>query len=141
MSPKARPPVIRSVKKPEALSALRTWLTKFDEPTRERGEEYFAAGQVKNVGSDADHYVEAKVQGESLYSVTLFLTRDQWSSNCSCPVRKGCKHAYAAGRAWLDTAASGGHDGADPTVISATPVPPPHPPLTRLTPVPVERPG
>ena len=71
MSPKARPPVIRSVKKPEALSALRTWLTKFDEQTRERGEEYYAAGQVKNVGSDADHYVEAKVQGESLYPVTL----------------------------------------------------------------------
>jgi uncharacterized Zn finger protein len=83
MSPKARPPVIRSVKKPEALSALRTWLGKFDEQTRERGEEYFSNGQVKNVGSDADHYVEAKVQGESLYSVTLFLTRDHWSSKAA----------------------------------------------------------
>ena len=139
MAPKARPPVIRSVKKPEALSALRAWLAKFDETTRERGEEYYAGGQVKNVGSDADHYVEAKVQGGSLYPVTLFLTRGNWSSVCGCPVRTNCKHAYAAGRAWLDTAASGGHDGADPTIISATPVPPPHPPLTRLTPIASEK--
>lgn len=139
MSPKARPPVIRSVKKPESLSALRTWLARFDEQKREKGEHYYTSGQVKRVGSDADHYVEAKVQGESLYSVTLFLTRGNWSSNCSCPVRINCKHAYAAGRAWLDTAASGGHDGADPTTISSTPLPPPHPPLTRLAPVVAEK--
>jgi superfamily II DNA or RNA helicase len=134
MSSKARPPVVRSVKKPESLLALRGWLATFNELTRERGETYYKTGQVKRVGSDADHYVEAAVQGEELYSVTLFLTRGIWSSKCSCPVRIDCKHAYAAGRAWLDTASSGGHDGADPTIISATPAPPPHPPLTRLIP-------
>ncbi|MEO6002897.1 MAG: DEAD/DEAH box helicase [Opitutus sp.] len=140
MSPKARPPVVRSVKKPESLSALRAWLATFNEHTRERGEEYYSTGRVKRVGSDADHYVEASVQGEEeLRSVTLFLTRGTWSSKCTCPVRLQCKHAYAAARSWLDTASSGGHDGADPTIISATPAPPPHPPLTRLTPTPAPR--
>ena len=135
MSPKARPPVIRSIKKPEALSALRTWLSKLREPVREEGEAFYREGKVKRIGSDADHYVEASVQDEELHAVTLFLTRGAWSSKCNCDVRVDCKHAYAAGRAWLDTASSGGHDGADPTVISATPAPPPHPPLTRLAPI------
>ena len=139
MSSKARPPVIRSVKKPEALSELRSWLATFDEDTRERGEEYYKTGQVKRVGSDADHYVEASVQGGELYSVTLFLTRAKWSSKCNCPVRTNCKHAYAAGRAWLDAATSGTHDGADPTIISSTPAAPPHPPLTRLVPIPSKK--
>ena len=106
MSAKIRPPIVRSVKTPESLAALRGWLGAFGERTRERGTACFAARQVARVWADADHFVEAIVRGEETCSVTLFLTRGQWSSQCTCAVRVNCLHAYAAGLAWLEDAAS-----------------------------------
>ena len=38
---KSRQPTVRSVKSPEAIAALRTWLATFDEVTRDRGQDYF----------------------------------------------------------------------------------------------------
>src|SRR5690349_8307014 len=103
---RARAPVIRSVKTPDALAELRSWLEGFDERERTRGEKRFADKQVEEIGGGADHYVTAKVRGDDdeLCAVTLFLTRGRWTSQCSCEVRTNCEHAYAAGRAWLDTA-------------------------------------
>jgi len=101
MSAKPRAPVLRTVKTPEALAALRSWLGGVEEETRERGEEYFANKQVQEVWADADHYFEAVVVGSEAYSVTLFLTRGKWNSKCSCEVRTDCKHAVAASLAWL----------------------------------------
>ena len=77
---KSRPPIVRSVRTPEALAALRAWLGTFDEHTRQRGEAYHQAGHVEEVYADADHFVEATVVGQELYDVTLFLTRGKWSS-------------------------------------------------------------
>jgi superfamily II DNA or RNA helicase len=120
MSAKPRLPAIRSVKTPEALAALRAWLATLDEPTRERGETYFADQQVEDVWADADHYVEAIVTGEESYAVTLFFTRGKWTSKCSCPVGVNCKHVYAAGLAWLANVEAGGIDGVDPAIAAGT---------------------
>lgn len=123
MSAKFRQPVVRSVRTPDALTALRAWLATFGETARERGAVYHADGRVQSIRAAADHYVEARVQGQTTYATTLFYTRERWSSVCSCPVRENCKHAYAAGLAWLDEVRKGSSDGVDPTSIS------PHAPL------------
>ncbi len=105
MAAKSRLPVTRSIKTPEALAGLRFWLETFDPLNRERGESYFAGLRVEKVWADADHFVQASVRGTELYKVRLFLTRGAWSSHCSCSVGISCKHAYAAGRAWLEQCA------------------------------------
>jgi hypothetical protein len=121
---KSRPPIVRSVRTPEALAALRAWLATFDERTRQRGEVYYQTGKVEEVYADADHFVEAAVAGQELYEVTLFLTRGKWSSHCTCPMMSDCKHVYAAGLAWMAEVEAG---GARPTNL--VPVPPAEPPL------------
>jgi len=105
---------MRSVRTPEALDSLRLWLDSLDPGTRLRGDAYFKDGTVKAVWSEADHLVKAEVAGEQRYALTLFLTRGEWSSRCTCPVGSKCKHAYAAGRAWIAAVESGARDGRDP---------------------------
>jgi superfamily II DNA or RNA helicase len=136
MSAKIRPPIVRSVKTPEALAALRGWIGALDACTRERGAAGFAGRQVARVWAAADHYVEAIVNAPDTEAVTLFLTRGKWSSRCTCAVRTDCEHACAAALAWLEDAASGARDGADPesSVTSPPPAPRPHPPLQRVPP-------
>ena len=119
MSAKPRLPAVRTVKTPEALAVLRTWLGTLGETTREDGEAYYADQRVEDVWADADHYVEAIVTGEESYAVTLFFTRGSWTSKCSCPVGVNCKHVYAAGLAWLANVEAGGVDGVDPAVAAA----------------------
>jgi len=126
MSAKPRLPIMRSVRKPDALASLRTWLATFNDAARNQGEQFFTKGQVKDVWANADHYVEAIVADEESYAVTMFLTRGQWSSRCTCSVRVNCKHVYAAGRAWLAHVEMGALDGVDPLAIS-TDAPPPEP--------------
>src|ERR1700712_1023077 len=101
MCAKPRQPIMRSVKTPEALRALREWVDSLDPTTRERGELYYANLQVDDVWADADHYVEARVTGSEVYSVKLFLTRGKWDSRCTCDVKVSCKHGCAAALAWL----------------------------------------
>lgn len=124
MPPRSRPPVVRSVRTPEALEAMRQWLTTFNAATRQRGQADFNAGAVLSVKSEADHLVGAEVSGEKPCSLRLFLTRGAWSSRCSCPAGTGCQHAYAASLAWLASSESGVRDGRDPydaaPVISPT---------------------
>ncbi|MBI5380653.1 MAG: DEAD/DEAH box helicase [Opitutae bacterium] len=128
---KPRPPVVRSVRTPVALAALRTWLAEFNSRTRERGEEYLKLGRVKKVWTGADHFVEAEVAGQTLYAVTLFLTRGEWSSQCSCPMGGECKHAYAAALAWIAEVESGGTG-----VVAPQPVDEPPPLWVKKTKVP-----
>lgn len=104
---KSRQPSIRSVRAPEALAALRSWLAEFPEGVRERGEAYWESNHVIEAWADADHFVQARVAGQALYDVTLFYTRGKWSSQCKCPVGTQCKHAYAASRAWISDVESG----------------------------------
>ena len=102
MAAKIRPPIVRSVQTPEALTALRKWLAAFEEVTRHRGEAHFKAGHVTTPPvAKADHFVEAIVRDDENYRVTLFLTRGQWTSVCSCSRRTHCRHAVAAATAWL----------------------------------------
>jgi hypothetical protein len=139
---KSRPPIVRSVRTPEALAALRAWLATFDERTRQRGEAYHRAGHVEEVYADADHFVEADVVGQELYEVTLFLTRGKWSSHCTCPMMADCKHVYAASLAWIAEVESGGARPTNlvpaPRAEPTSPVPPKTKALTfreRWTPV------
>jgi superfamily II DNA or RNA helicase len=133
---KSRPPIVRSVRTPEALAALRAWLATFDERTRQRGEIYYQTGRVGEVWADADHFVEAEVVGQMLYSVTLFLTRGKWTSQCSCPMEIDCKHVYAAGLAWIAEVESG---GARPTNLVPAPLAEPPAPVSPKTKAPTFR--
>jgi superfamily II DNA or RNA helicase len=110
---KSRQSFTRSVKSPEAIAALRTWLATFDETTRDRGQDYFERGHVKEVWTDADHFVEAIVMGSEDYDVELFFTRGRWTSQCTCPIESNCKHTYAAGLAWISDVESGAADARD----------------------------
>ena len=123
MKPRNRQPIVRSVRTPEALDALRSRIASFDSGTRQRGLAYFKSGAVNSVNSAADHLVTAKVTGSQIYSVTLFLTRGEWTTRCTCPVGKDCKHAYAAGLAWIASVDSGARDGRNPDEIVPKPGP------------------
>jgi hypothetical protein len=116
-------PAVRSVRSPEAIVALRKWLQGVDETTRTRGEAYYARLAVQQVWTHADHFFEAVVQGQEPYNVSLFYTRGRWSSQCSCPVRINCKHAYAAALAWIVDVEVGGTTPAPAAPSSGAPAP------------------
>ncbi len=114
------------MKAPDAIGALRLWLGDFDPITRQRGTSYYRNHQVRSVTAQADHYVEAEVEGTETYNVTLFFTRGDWRSGCSCPMASDCKHVYAASLAWIDEVESGASDR-----LEATPAPLPEYPISR----------
>lgn len=118
-SSRLRPPVVRSVRTPEAIAALRATLDDFDPGARQRGREYYQSGAVLKVWSEADHHVKAEVEGGARYYLTLFYTRGEWSTRCTCPVGADCKHAYAAGLAWIESSEAGMRDGRDPAEAAA----------------------
>ena len=94
-------PSIREVRTPEAVAALKTWLSTLDDAACDRGTEYFRDGRVIAAWAGADHFFEAEVEGSDIYVVSLFLTRGKWKSQCTCPVGSDCKHVVAAGLAWI----------------------------------------
>jgi uncharacterized Zn finger protein len=70
----------------------------------ERGEEYFADGQV---GALVEHQgtIVAKVQGIRLYRVKLWCENGELGFLCTCPVGADgafCKHCVAAGLVWIE---------------------------------------
>ncbi|MBK8858707.1 MAG: DEAD/DEAH box helicase [Opitutaceae bacterium] len=125
MCAKSRPPAVRSVRTPEALAALGEWLDTLAPTSRSRGRIYQEEGRVLSVRADADHFVEAEVEGQAdAYLVTLFLTRGRWSSSCSCPLGGNCKHVVAASLMWI------ANEGADYEV--------PEPPRDKASPSPAK---
>jgi len=114
MPPRPRLQAVRTVRTPEALDALRAALDEFDGGARQRGRDLYQAGAIQKIWSDADHLVKAEVQGGSRYTVTLFNTRGAWTTRCTCPVGADCKHAYAAGLAWIANVQAGVPDGRNP---------------------------
>lgn len=125
---RARPPHVRSVQTPEALEALRAWLSALPDGIRKRGEHLVSHRQVERVWAGADHYVEARVIDSEPQGVTLFLTLGKWSSRCSCARRVNCEHASAAGHAWLAAAEAGTPaPSVEPPPIPVQPAPPPPP--------------
>ncbi len=117
--PRSRPPIVRAVRTPEAIDMLRTRLDTFDAVARQRGRELFQAGAVRKTWSEADHHFKAELEDDSRHQVTFFYTRGEWSSRCTCPVGVDCRHAYAAGLAWLASVESGTRDGRDPAEVAA----------------------
>ncbi|MGZ3142688.1 SWIM zinc finger family protein [Lentzea chajnantorensis] len=70
----------------------------------ERGQRYFAAGQVRRVAVSGST-VNATVDGTRSYRVRLDLTRTGLRGSCSCPYGADgmfCKHCVAASLAWLE---------------------------------------
>jgi len=119
-TPRSRPPVVRSVRTPEAVAALRLRLDEFTPAARQRGRDLFQAGAVLSVRSAADHYFNAEVKDETVLGLTFFYTRGAWTCRCSCPVGENCKHAYATGLAWIADVEGGSRDGRDPGEAAAT---------------------
>jgi superfamily II DNA or RNA helicase len=113
------------------MNALRSRLDDFPPASRQRGRDAFQQGAVRRVWCDADHYFKSEVsEDEAVHTVTAFYTRGDWSTRCTCTVGVDCKHAYAAGLAWMDTVDSGRPDGRDPAhasalAIASTLAPPP----------------
>ena len=108
---------MRSVRTPQALTALRGWLGTFPAEKREEGGDHYRRKAVKEVWSEADHLVKAELDlGSEVLGITLFLTRGAWTSRCSCPVLDRCEHVYAAGLAWLVAVEAGQLDGRRPVI-------------------------
>lgn len=106
---------------PVPLAALADYLDSFDPGTKNRGKSYFKAGRVVDFAV-AGPVVRAVVQGSFDYDVELEWSDYEWVSVCSCPMEGDCKHAYAAGLAWLrrhDTKSAAG----TPVRVDATPAP------------------
>ena len=53
----------------------------------ERGEEYFAHGQVEKI-TESQGVVKATVRGTRSYHVKLWMEDDDVVSSCTCPVGK-----------------------------------------------------
>ncbi len=120
--PRRYPPTVRAVRTREALSALQLRLDAFGDLPRRNGFQLFKQGAVTEVSSVADHLVSATVIGATPkpLTVTLFLTRGDWTTRCTCRAHSDCAHAYAAGQAWLAAVESGQPDGRDPNQIEPT---------------------
>ncbi len=69
----------------------------------ERGEDYFANGQVRRLTED-DGTLSATLQGAQAYRVGFWVEGGDVEYSCTCPMgRDGafCKHCVATGLAWL----------------------------------------
>ena len=77
----------------------------------ERGEEYFTDGRVVQLVLDANgDSTAATVRGTVNYRVRVWRERGAILATCTCPFaedRAFCKHAVAAGLAWLERAREG----------------------------------
>ena len=77
-----------------------------------RGASYFASGAVVDLVQTRDA-IKAHVLGSDEYRVELRPVRGVLAASCTCPVGKEgefCKHAVAAGLAWLGRGEDGGDD-------------------------------
>lgn len=71
--------------------------------TMSRGRDYFDRGKVKELHRHGTG-ISGSVEGESLYSVRLWVKDDSLAYSCSCPMgAEGelCKHCVALSLAWL----------------------------------------
>lgn len=87
-----------------------------DERSFERGERYFAAGQVRRVTVDGST-VTATVDGTRTYRVRLDVTPKSLRGRCSCPYGADgvfCKHCVATSLAWLEQGGEVGEPRAKP---------------------------
>jgi len=81
----------------DLLQGIERFLDLVPVQTRQRGREYFAAGNVLEIKClEPDYLYTAIVQGGADYEVGLEFTDRVWVSKCSCPMHYDCKHTVAA---------------------------------------------
>jgi len=106
---------LKSVLTREALRRLA------DSRSFERGEDYFAAGQVINLVEHAGS-LTATVQGTEAYRVKISVRGKAMVYDCTCPMGADgafCKHCVATGLAWLaDGAEKSPTQKANPTATT-----------------------
>jgi uncharacterized Zn finger protein len=88
----------------------------------ERGEDYWAGGQVRALGGHED-VITAKVLGTREYRVKLWVENGDLEFSCTCPVGTDgafCKHGVAVGLAWLGQGREGGPISEKPAKPSVT---------------------
>ena len=86
-----------------------------------RGLAYFEQGAVEHL-QQRKHRLSASVLGTHLYSVELWPGQRSLRWQCSCPVGEEgdfCKHAVAAGLAWLDSRVNGARGASEFEAIEA----------------------
>ncbi|HSQ00492.1 MAG TPA: DEAD/DEAH box helicase [Candidatus Dormibacteraeota bacterium] len=83
---------------------LRQTIASFSGATRQRGARYLAEGRVVDLRWDNTVALAAVIGGEE-YEVSWTWLDDGWECECSCPIGYDCKHAFAAARALLASAA------------------------------------
>jgi SNF2 family DNA or RNA helicase len=71
----------------------------YSQNTINRGVSYAMSGRVKSLQMPDKESLTAQVMGSrpKPYKTILTLIRDQIETDCSCPVRLNCKHAYSVG--------------------------------------------
>lgn len=88
----------------------------------ERGEDYFASGQVRAL-AEHEEAITAKVLGTREYRVKLWVEAGDLEFSCTCPVGTDgafCKHCVAVGLAWLEQGREGGATSKKPAKPSVT---------------------
>lgn len=88
----------------------------------ERGEDYFANGQVRAL-AEHEEAITAKVLGTREYRVKLWVEDGVLEFSCTCPVGTDgafCKHSVAVGLAWLEQGREGGATSKKPAKSSVT---------------------
>lgn len=77
---------------------VQSFLDSFPSKSRRRGKHYFADGAVLDVMCvEPDRKFSAVVRGNDDYAVTFDFNveTNSWSSQCTCPMVRDCKHGYA----------------------------------------------
>lgn len=87
----------------EVCLTLPSLREKAGEAVYRRGRAYWKQGKVESLLETPDG-IAAQVRGGDVYQVSLHAKKNRLRGECSCPAAKGgrfCKHAVAAGLAWL----------------------------------------
>ncbi|HVU34442.1 MAG TPA: DEAD/DEAH box helicase [Opitutaceae bacterium] len=92
---------VPDVRSAEARDALQSRLARLHAETMRRGVSYYRQQRVRRVHAMGPDVVKAVVKGSFDYDVTLALADGDWLFECTCPVGSDCKHAAAAGLAWV----------------------------------------
>jgi len=88
----------------------------------ERGEDYFAEGQVRAL-AEHEGTLTARVLGTREYRVKLWVEEGDVEFSCTCPVGTDgafCKHCVAVGLAWLEQGKEGKTSPGKPAKPSVT---------------------
>ncbi|MEO5961484.1 MAG: hypothetical protein ABIZ49_00900, partial [Opitutaceae bacterium] len=84
----------------DALSALQSYLAKFDSGSFHRGQAAYHGKRVLGISRVDDTTLAAQVRGAQIYHVELRRAERAWQSACSCPAGGNCEHVAAVAMDW-----------------------------------------